>query len=218
MEYWNLTDKQYGALARHVQGQVVCDIGAGTGLLAYHCVKKWGAKKVYLVEKTWFARKDYKERFKEPLMVWLCDDINKVQLSKKKFDVALLSWPVNMLAIDFVSAIQRAKKIIYIGSNVEGSQCGNHPLYFWLTTRKVLEHYPYRKNTMIVYENLPCEREMLYEEKAGLNDEEMLAFKEDGECEPITEECCSSTCSHNFQDDSKAAKKVMEMANKGERQ
>lgn len=163
-----LNDEQVAALAPHVKGRVVHDLGAGDLVLAQLLVKQ-GAEKVVAVDRYTLPGEApagievveaYFEDYYEPI------------------DVAFMSWPVNWVS-GLHALAARARTAIYLGKNTDGSCCGDSILFHQLWQREVLAHVPDRPNTLIIYGPKFVTRDMLPEERTHLDDPDtMWAYDE----------------------------------------
>lgn len=152
---------QQKILADIVTGQVVHDLGAGDLFLAHYLVHYLGASKVIAVEK---------ERVPPPTS----DKVEYVRSYFDKFegkpDVALLSWPVSWDS-GVLHLVRKARILIYLGRNTDGTVCGYRNLWGHLASREVL-HYDDRSdqhNTLIIYGPGPRVGRRLPEEHAALD-------------------------------------------------
>lgn len=190
------------AIVRHyVAGRTVFDLGAGSYELS-RCLVDLGAKKVYAVERN--------ERFGGPLEIGTPYEnvqviasglrgLGQVARHKRRaaelppvthrsIDVAFISWPSNEDSkmssysdFSLLDPVRRAKVVIYLGYNFDGTACGSRRLYQHLAKRKVLEHEPARGNVLIVYGALLPHgkvRELLPEEHAGLDRSQIYYFRD----------------------------------------
>jgi hypothetical protein len=163
-----LSEKQAEIVRRYVSRRVVHDLGAGPYFSLSHQLVGLGAKQVIAVDQ----RISRARRFE------------RIRCVRSKFDrfeepvrTAFVSWPVNTKHSDLVRLLEGAKTVIYLGSNMDGTVCGGRPLWAHLRARKVLEHEPHPRNTLIVYGGrLRSTRELLFEEAAGLDDVHTYSF------------------------------------------
>ena len=65
-------------------------------------------------------------------------------------DVAFVSWPTNTGLPGLVDLLKKAKTVVYIGKNTDGSCCGNEDFFKYMLTRKLVRYRPNEHNTMIV--------------------------------------------------------------------
>ena len=74
--------------------------------------------------------------------------------------------------------VRKAKRVIYLGNNMDGTVCGSPKLYKHLSRRQVLAHAPERRNTLIVYGGLlrGRQRELLPEERAGIDQSRIYRY------------------------------------------
>lgn len=87
---------------------------------------------------------------------------------KEPIHTAFISWPVNWdSGLDHL--VFRSHVIIYLGTNMDGTMCGDRQLWNVLCKREILEHIPDRQNTLIIYGPEQINRELIPEECAALN-------------------------------------------------
>jgi hypothetical protein len=71
-------------------------------------------------------------------------------------DVAFVAWPTNTysgtLGLELICL--KAKTVIYLGCNFDGTMCGSQLFWQYLRRRPVLAHAPARRNTLLVYGEL----------------------------------------------------------------
>lgn len=173
--YGCLNDIQKEALKPFLHGRAVTDLGCGDGGWAKYILEE-GATRVVAVDKDDFIRKPHWWRGRPVQLVrqHFADFKNAV-------DVAFVSWPVNSYnaAIGLIGIIDRADTVIYLGSNVEGNNCGSPQFFENLLHRELLAYEPDRRSTLIVYgKKLPVDQKRLpqYEEMAGMYMFDVYAF------------------------------------------
>jgi hypothetical protein len=164
----SLSPSQLEALQPFVEGRIVHDIGAGDLCLAQSlCVA--GARKVVAIDKVTMPRPpnehivpvvSYFARFKDPI------------------ETAFVSWPVNWPEAGLLDLVSNSDRVIYLGTNTDGTACGDPILFHHLSQREVLAHVPEFRNTLIVYGPCTETRDLLPEEKAALDPSRMYSFAE----------------------------------------
>ena len=157
--YGRLTVEQRAALPRFITGRVVTDFGAGDGSLAVRLVAL-GAKEVVAVDK-------------HVIRFGVLPKIRPVMSNFDEFrepvDVAFVSWPQQFGTDALARVVAPASIVIYLGSNTDGTVCGHESFWQTLRHRRVMQHIPDRKNTLIVYAGDDVTRPLLPEEFAALN-------------------------------------------------
>jgi hypothetical protein len=142
VSYWCLNEMQAGALKSIVTGLIVHDLGAGDLSLAEHLID-FGALHVVAIDKEPLPRmhssritysRGYFEQYYDPI------------------DVAVVSWPPTY-CIGLPSLVKRARVVVYIGKNTDGTACGSSELFGHLLTRELSVYLPDRHNTLICYGN-----------------------------------------------------------------
>lgn len=163
-----ITPEQTEVLRRTVAGRSVWDLGAGRCDLAVQMFTELGAVHVTAVDKV-YAEMDYEapppgitligKQFHEiePVPIW----------------VAVVSWPdYPRQTPGLVELLRWAERVVYIGSNFDGTCCGSDELWGHLTRREVLAHVPDRRNSLIVYGGvMVSSRTLLPEEYAATHRE-----------------------------------------------
>ena len=167
MSYGIILHSQEEEVSKAVVGHVVHDLGAGDLELTCRLLDL-GAQHVVAVDRVpmgapWESR----VTIKTSEFVDVLDDI----------DIAFVSWPDNRIDIGLLLLCARAQSVIYIGSNVDGSQCGFPHLFRHLNMRKVIAYMPDPANTICVYGPLQRKvRPPLGEEYAGIHTGKMMSF------------------------------------------
>ncbi len=171
MPYGLLNPAQRAAVARHVRGKVVHDLGAGDLGLSRELLR-FGAAKVYAVDRApkpplspWPKRLHYMQSYFHDVF--------------DRMDVIFASWPVNHEA-NLLPHLLAAGTIIYLGCNTGGSACGTPGLFEVLVRRELLDYIPDRHNSLVVVGRyLDGPREPTGEEYAGLTiDTKYMSFAE----------------------------------------
>lgn len=68
-----------------------------------------------------------------------------------RYDVALVSWPINRLGIAWHLFLDKYPEIVYVGCNTGGIMCGDPEFWKIVTNREVLHIVPDRSETLIHY-------------------------------------------------------------------
>jgi hypothetical protein len=147
MTYGRIDSDQGETIAKIVRGQVVIDLGCGDGGWAKF-ICGCGPKKVIALDKQVPQHKS------DPpdQIVWtekLFEDY--LADGPEHYDIAFLSWPVNRRIPALQVLVDRAKIVIYLGKNTDGTSCGWAGLFDALSQRAVRFYEPRRANTLIVY-------------------------------------------------------------------
>ena len=159
MGYAQLTDGQLEKLFYYTKGKVVHDLGAG-GLELAHLLCAYNARKVIAIDKEIFC-----------LPVDPCVEVVRSYFAdyREPIDVALISWPTNYHEQGLLDLLERARIVIYIGKNTDGSWCGTPSLFWTLLSRRLLAYVPHRRNVLAVYgSEVKHLRKPTGEELAGL--------------------------------------------------
>jgi hypothetical protein len=82
-------------------------------------------------------------------------------------EVAFVSWPVNRPLPALLRMVQKAKVVIYLGKNTDGTSCGWPELFAHFSGRELLRHVPKRANTLTVYGGPVDEPRMLTGEEVA---------------------------------------------------
>lgn len=155
--FGHLTNKMAEQLGSVVQGRTVWDLGAG--YLGYSSrLLDLGAHKVIAVEK-------------EDLDVAVPKGVELrrnyfTDVAPEPIEVAFLSWPQNNRLWGLIGLLERAERVVYLGSNTSGSACGPRDLWDHLTFRTIEAYIPTQRNTFIVYGS-PSGRRALRGEELG---------------------------------------------------
>lgn len=172
MAYWFLNEVQAAALIPVVSGRVVHDLGAGDLSFA-HQLLDLGAARVVAIDKEPKPRRRHDLGI-EYYQSYFADYPGTM-------DVAIVSWPsTNCRGLGTIC--RRATSIVYLGSNVDGSACGDFELFRGLIKREVVTYVPNRRNTLICYGGpSPTPRPLHGEEIAALltlKREPIVSFEE----------------------------------------
>lgn len=167
--YGKLTFSQESALVKYVSGREVHDLGCGTNTPMVQTLLDCGAATVIAVDK-------------EPSSMSLPKRVTYVQSTLRDYnpasiDVALLSWPLNNEIDGLFGLVSKARVLIYLGKNTDGTACGTRILFEHMVRRRLLVHKPHPKNTLIVVgDPLGHPRKPTDEEWAGIDQSEIYAY------------------------------------------
>lgn len=169
-----LNDEQEAVLRQFVMGYNIHDIGAGQLGLSKKLIEL-GAHTVTAVDRIYA---DFRNNNFNDCAPWVAP-LPGISLVGEYFeeyarhghfiDVAFISWPEAYHQQGIVQLIERARVVIYLGSNFDGISCGSEDMFCTLSQRNVLATVPHRFNTLIVYGNEWVARRLLPEEYAALN-------------------------------------------------
>lgn len=163
----NLSPMQRVHLQHVVEGRTVHDLGAGD-LTYAHDLTIIGASHVVAIDKEPVSNPFAEVTFQHKRFVDVQDDI----------DIAFISWPANYVNHIEVPA-SRARTIVYVGKNTDGTACGPAALFDTMLHRKLIAYIPERRNTLIICEGvLARPRPATGEEYAALNDHKLWSFDE----------------------------------------
>jgi hypothetical protein len=136
---------------------VVHDLGAGSGALS-RVISLLGAKHVIALDMNPLFKRRY------PRVTRVCGHFLGYH---EPVDTALVSWPYNGMDSGLPEIIDRARVVIYLGKNTDGTACGTRQFWDRVTRRQVLAHEPDQRNTLIVYGEGIAMRMPLPEEAAA---------------------------------------------------
>ena len=161
-----LTPRQAEVVRAYVSGKRVADLGAGDLRLSRELLRL-GAIEVDAIDRHLPARAPKRiHRIEAHFHDW-----------RGVPEVAFVSWPVNW-EVGLPAVLRRAPTVIYLGTNVGGTVCGDEYLWRYLTTREVLAYEPDPSNSLIVYGPKEVERRLVGEEWAGLDHGRLYTFEE----------------------------------------
>lgn len=181
MPFGTITEEMLEALRPHVRtSKVIMDLGAGDTHHARQVASLCPSTTIECLDKTFHpALKDH------PQITLTQSTFSNAQ--PKATDLTLLFWPVNYPLKGFLGHLRAAKKVAYLGCNLDGTSCGTSNLFMYLTSRKLLTYIPHQRNSLIVVgEHLPeyCFRCPTFEEIAGLDQSRVYSWQ-DHELYPI---------------------------------
>lgn len=180
-------------IQEHVRGQRVMDLGAGDLTWAKNLC--WlGAREVIAVDKDprvlqypsipiepnkdWYMNKDILNT-----SITTPHSIKGVYAYFQEVNpdtvppVVFLSWPQNYYMEGLLPLVERAEKVIYLGTNLDGSECGFPALFEHFLQRRLIEYVPTKKNSLLVLgERLPTPRKPTLEETGALDKSQIHKF------------------------------------------
>ena len=158
--YGFISQRQRDIIQRRVTGRTVTDLGAYC-LEHSHTLLWLGASSVIAVDKGIMPDK-HDMRIKK-VRSYFHDYTAPISL-------AFVSWPINNDDKGLLALVQRAKQVIVLSKNTDGTACGFPGLYRHLTTRALLHYEPDPKNCLIVVGGkLLKPRKPTGEERAGMS-------------------------------------------------
>lgn len=170
MSYWTqATPEQLKQLQSCCKGKVVLDIGGYDASLASKLIDG-GAKAVTVLDK----ERPTHEQNRYPAQINCQQQTFEefIHSDKRNWEVGVLSWPINndYAMRPAIEILKRCKTVIYLGCNLDGTQCGTQLLWQYLTTRKRITDKHERKNSLITYsaEPRPPQQQPTKEEAIGL--------------------------------------------------
>ena len=175
MAYGKISDAQRAVIKKHVEGLVVHDLGAGSCEHSLMLVEL-GAASVVAIDKESMPKALGGRK------------ISRFQGYFEHYDgdidVAFVSWPINHEDQGLLQLVRRAKLVLYVGKNTDGSMCAWPGFFLEMSGRKILDYVPERPNTLIVYSDFLARRrkELRGEERAGAtsfdSEKRWLTFEE----------------------------------------
>lgn len=158
MAYGSLSVEQEAILRPIIADNTVHDLGAGDLHLSRRLLTL-GAKSIVAIDKERVAPKSEKIRGIQTYFHLFHDPV----------DIAFIAWPINHEGLGLTAILKRARIVIYLGKNTDGSSCGAPEIFEHFMTRDLMAYLPTRKNTLMVYGGaLTHPRTPRGEEKAGL--------------------------------------------------
>lgn len=168
--FGQLTEFQEKAILRYLRTPVILDLGCGDLSLAYRLVSL-GARSVIGLDKN-----PSKVRPGMPQVIFVQTTFEYWAL---EVPVVFVSWPSNYYNEHLLRIIQNTPRVIYLGSNLEGSACGDPSLFKHLACRDVLVHVPDPRNSLIVYGHRARRpRRHMPEELAGIQQSTIWHYEE----------------------------------------
>jgi hypothetical protein len=168
MPFGKLSLKQETAIKPNILASLVHDLGAGDLSLAADLLRL-GAQQVIAIDKAPYQRKPpqgintvtcYFENYPAPV------------------DIAFVSWPRENFDMGLLNLVRRARIVIYLGCNTQGSTCGFTRMWQHLATREVISYVPENYNSLVIYGSTPQQRKYLPEEYAAIFQDKMWGFQE----------------------------------------
>lgn len=171
--YGFLTEDMVLEIKSHIQGKEVWDIMAGSLFYSKELLG-WGASRIIAIDKAPMPD--------APQGVQCIQDY-VVNIRPTNIEVAFLSWPINHYVPGLCDLLSSAKVVIYLGTNIGMSACGDVDLFYYLWTRSILSHIPHERNSLIIYGNpTSAGRKYLPEEFAALHSYRMWSLEEATNC------------------------------------
>jgi hypothetical protein len=201
--FGKLSRRQETIVRRFVKDKTVFDLGAGDFSLS-RCLVDLGAQKVFAIERATRAggMLEYGSPYEKVTV--LGSSLRSLArigrfhrraktgksglVSSDPVETAFVSWPsveggkmCRRPDYSLLDPVRKAKTVIYLGNNMDGTVCGSPKLYKHLSRRQVLAHAPERRNTLIVYGRLlrGQERALLPEERAGIDQSRVYRYDEE---------------------------------------
>lgn len=134
------TPEQAEVVARYVKGKVVHDLGAYKLALSAWLMHLGAERVVAIDESLPHVKVPKKVTFLQHGFLGYHGPI----------DVAFVSWPASWGTQGLVELVARSSIVIYLGSCIDGSYCGNSELYQHFLRRELLEYVPHRSNSLEV--------------------------------------------------------------------
>ena len=167
MSWGRLYPTQKETLRQFVEKRIVHDLGAGELELAAE-LARLGAD-VIAVDKEVPSRTVCGVKFIQRRFIEFDDLV----------ETAFISWPTKYGTNGLVEILKRAKTVIYLGHNLDGTCCGDADMWEHLRARQILALDPQQRNTLIVYgEELSQPRAPLLEERAATDHARIYRFTE----------------------------------------
>jgi hypothetical protein len=160
--------EQLEVIRGYVKGERVHDLGAGDGALANE-IARLGATEVVALDVVSGA-----ERRPHARVTRVYSDFAEYADS---VDVAFVSWPVQY-AFSLADITARARLVVYLGKNTDGTSCGPEVFWMQMVKRQVLAHAPEFLNTLIVYGAPTLIRPRLPEEIGALDKSRWWSYDE----------------------------------------
>lgn len=153
-----------------VKGKVVIDVGAGDLSLSKQLLKL-GAKKIIAVDKQLPSKTSVQGIELVPSY------FHEFVRTRKRWDVAFISWPVNWEIEGLVPIIHRSETVILLSKNTDGTACGFKHMWQTLARREIEYAIPHIRNWLHIYSGEVDEpRKLTGEEEAALDTMEEYAY------------------------------------------
>lgn len=147
MPFGLLTNEMEALVAPHVERRIVWDLGAGD-LMYAHRLLKLGAAHVVAVDKE-LPQINVPPNFGLTIRQSYFHEIERLD---EDIEVAFMSWPRNGNVPGLARMVDRSRVVVYLGSNTDGSACGDVELFLdHLCHRELLGHVPHRRNSLLIY-------------------------------------------------------------------
>lgn len=159
--FGTLNDAQSKLVAQFVRGADVHDLGAGCCELSLRLLEL-GAAHVLAVDKGFSPAIESMTQIAEGRLT-LRSDPDFVLTRRDGINVALVSWPVTH-NVKVHLACKRARIVIYLSKNTDGTACGYRLLHEHLQGRELLAYVPQPDNVLAVYGPARVNRDLVGEE------------------------------------------------------
>lgn len=170
----SISERWYQLVREHVPGEVVWDLGAGNGYYTSLLIQE-GASRVIAVDKE--QSHDWQVPQDERVTRIRCS-FSQVRVPEVQ-PVAYLSFPSNYPLPGLVDLLKNFRKVIYFGSNLGNTSCGDVSLFEHLSSREVLGSITRFNTTLTVYGPEPRGSSLLLPEEFGaLNTLEAMDLEE----------------------------------------
>lgn len=178
--YGKLTTAMEHAIDSYVKGKRVFDMGAGDMTHSKQLLKM-GAMDVIAIDSNFAGQKSPDKRIKQfegNFFGYLTDG----EYKSYGHCVAFISWPANHKMDGLLELLQPFKTIIYLGKNTDGSACAWPGFFREMMLRPVIEHVPFKRNTLIVWGEqderlfMNPNRKPMLEELAGFDHSKQYNF------------------------------------------
>lgn len=148
MPHGKPTAEQIEAIAKHVRGRRVHDLGSGDCILA-DMLLQLGAAHVTAVD----AQCPYPS-LGSPIFTPVVTEFRHYKPTEP-IDVAFLSWPSQYEELGgrdggLTDIVELAKTVVYLGSNTDMNACGSERLIEHFLRRDLLLQMPARQNTLLI--------------------------------------------------------------------
>ena len=172
-----MTATMRAVMAPHLKDKIVIDLGAGSGRHARYMARHGGASHVHAVDKgTLGSAADHARitKYEHTPYIRLVTGAQPAP----EYDVAFVAWPVNYYTEGLVELCERAKTVIYLGCNYNGTACGNTKLFEHFISRELLAEVPHERNTLLILGDPLSERRVpTFEEFGGLDPMNFLRWE-----------------------------------------
>lgn len=164
------TNERFEAIEAVVAGRVVYDLGAGDCSLSARMLTR--ANRVVAVDRA------YERDVVVSGLELRAASFEQIAREGPTFDVAVVSWPINYTQRGLLTLVKRARVVIYLGSNLDGSACGTPDLFESFLTRELIACVPDPRNTLLILGGHSKLREPTGEERAGMDQTRIYSYEE----------------------------------------